>query len=200
MAILCVRPQDIQPGEINNGRKKFIVILYIIVYCGVMGETDTMDVYVCVGNKKALNNEYIEIDYSEIFENSKLCDCGSELNNDTARVVLKAIARASEKSSATDIETVHMLCIVKTECKKCGKEYIMESTQSIEEQIQTEFSDCKYRMCKTFDKYLSRIDIDKQYELKYVRRDYTPTTKDELAQVDTTTDLNSEPIPKPILF
>ena len=138
-----------------------------------MDETDTMDVYVCADNKKELNNKCIEIDYREIFENSKLCDCGSELNNDTARVVLKVVSRASDKSSATGIETVRMLSIVKTKCKKCEKEYIMESTQSIEEQIQTEFSDCKYRMCKTFDKYLSRIEIDKRYELKYVRRDYT---------------------------
>lgn len=159
-----------------------------------------MDVYVCADHKKALNNKCIEIDYSEIFENSKFCGCGSELNNDTARVALKEIARASEKSSATGIETVHMLCITKTECKKCGKEYIIESTQSIEEQIQTEFSDCKYRMCKMFDKYLDRIDIDNRYELKYVRRDYTPTAGDELAQLDTTMDLHSEPIPKPILF
>lgn len=165
-----------------------------------MGETDMMDVYVCVGNKKALNNEYIEIDYSEIFENSKLCDCGSELNNDTARVVLKAIARASEKSSATGVETVHMLCIAKIECKKCGKEYITESTQPIEEQIQTEFSDCKYRMCKTFEKHLDRIDIDKRYELKYVRRDYTLAAEGEITQLDTTTDLHSEPIPKSVSF
>lgn len=169
-------------------------------YCGTMDETDTMDVYVCVGSKKALNNEYIEIDYNEIFENSKLCDCGSELNNDTERVVLKVVSRASDKSSATGIETVHMLCIVKTECKKCGKEYIMESTQSIEEQIQTEFSDCKYRMCKTFDKYLSRIEIDKRYELKYVRRDYTLAAEGEITQLDTTTDLHSEPIPKSVSF
>lgn len=165
-----------------------------------MDETDTTDVYVCADHKKALNDKCIEIDYSEIFENIKLCDCGSELNNDTARVVLKAVARASEKSSPTGIETVHMLCITKTECKKCGKEYILESSQSIEEQIQTAFSDCKYRMCKTFDKYLDRIDIDKQYELKYVRRECTPATEEEPAQLDTTMELHSEPSPKPILF
>jgi hypothetical protein len=165
-----------------------------------MDETDTADLYACADSEIALNNKCIEIDYNEIFDNSKLCDCGSELNNDTARVLLKAIVRASEKSSATGIETVHMLCITKTGCKKCGKEYIIESTQSIEEQIQTEFSDCKYRMCKTFDKYLDRTDIDKRYELKYIRRDYSSATKkDEPAQLDTTTDLHSEPIPKTIL-
>jgi hypothetical protein len=141
-----------------------------------MDETDTMDVYVCADHKKALNNKFIEIDYSEIFDSSKFCDCGSELRNVTARVMLKIVAQASEKSSEAGIETVHMLCITTTECKKCGKEYITESTQSIEEQIQNEFSDCKYRICKTFEKHLSRIDIDKRYELKYVRRDYTPTT------------------------
>ncbi len=63
-----------------------------------MDETDTMDVYVCADNKKELNNKCIEIDYSEIFENNRLCDCGSELNNDTARVVLKVVSRASDKS------------------------------------------------------------------------------------------------------
>lgn len=155
-----------------------------------MDETDTMDVYVCADHTKAMNNKCIEIDYSEIFQDSKFCCCGSELNNDTAKVVLKEIARASEKSSATGVETVHTLCIAKTECKKCGKEYIMESTQSIEEQIQTEFSDCKYRMCKVFDKHMDRIDVDNRYELKYVRRDYTPTTEDELARLDTTTNLH----------
>ena len=51
-----------------------------------------------------------------------------------------------------------------------------------------------------FDKYLERIDIDKRYELKYVRREYTPAAEDEPAQLDTTMDLHSEPIPKPILF
>ncbi len=165
-----------------------------------MDETDTTDVYVCADHKKALNDKCIEIDYSEIFENSKLCDCGSELNNDTARVVLKTVALASEKSSSTGVETVHMLCITKTVCKKCGKEYILESSQSIEEQIQTAFSDCKYRMCKMFDKYLDRIDIDKRYELKYIRRECTPATEDEPAQLDTKMDLHSEPIPKPISF
>jgi len=164
-----------------------------------MDETDTTDLYACADSEIALNNKCIEVDYNEIFDNSKLCDCGSELNNDTARVVLKAIARASEKSSATGIETVHMLCIMKTGCKKCGREYITESTNSIEEQIQTEFSDCKYRMCKTFDKYLDRSDIDKRYELKYIRRDYTPAAKNEPAQLGTTTDLHSEPTPKTIL-
>ncbi len=165
-----------------------------------MDETDTTDLYACEDSEIALNNKYIEIDYNEIFDNSKLCDCGSELNNDTARVVLKAIARASEKSPAIGIETVHMLCIMKTVCKKCGKEYIIESTNSIEEQIQTEFNNCKYRMCKTFDKYLDRIDIDKRYELKYIHRDYSSATrKDEPAQLDTTTNLHSEPTPKTIL-
>ena len=164
-----------------------------------MDETDAMDVYVCADHKKALNDKCIEIDYSKIFENSKLCDCGSELNDDTARVVLKAVARASEKSSSTGIETVHMLCITKTECKKCGKEYFLESAQPIEEQIQIAFSDCKYRMCKTFDKYLDRIDIDKQYELKYIRCECTQAAEEGPAQLDTTMDLHSEPIPKPIL-
>lgn len=165
-----------------------------------MDETDTTDVYVCADHKKALNDKCIEIDYSEIFENSKLCDCGSELNNDTARVVLKAVALASEKSSSTGVETVHLLCITKTVCKKCGKEYILESSQSIEEQIQTAFSDCKYRMCKKFDKYLDHIDIDKLYELKYICRECTPAAEDEPAQLDTTMELHSEPSPKPILF
>jgi len=165
-----------------------------------MDETDAMDVYVCADHKKALNGKCIEIDYSKIFENNKLCDCGSELNDDTARVVLKAVARASEKSSSTGIETIHMLFITKTECKKCGKEYFLESAQPIEEQIQTAFSDCKYRMCKTFYKYLDRIDIDKQYELKYICRECKPAAEKEPAQLDTTMDLHSEPIPKPILF
>lgn len=171
--------------------------MWSIMVCGTMDETNTMDVYACADNKKMLNNKCIEINYSEIFENSKFCDCGSELNNDTARVVLKAIARASEKSSVTGIETVHMLCITKTECKKCGKEYIgkeyiMESAQSIEEQIQTEFSDSKYRMCKMFEKYLDRIDIDKRYELKYIHCECTPAVENEPAQLDTTMDLHIE--------
>lgn len=155
-----------------------------------MDETDTMDVYVCADHTKAMNNKCSEIDCSKIFQDSKFCCCGSELNNGTVNVVLKAIARASEKSSATGVETVHMLCIAKTECKKCGKEYITESTQSIEEQIKIEFSDCKYRMCKTFDKHMDRIDVNNRYELKYVRCDYTPTAENELAQLDTTKNLH----------